>query len=182
MLTNRVSPLHFHHTGDAPNLLEVAMFLTRCGLLIALFVITFIAAGGPALAQPSSDTAAVTAANEAFYAALSSLDVSATESLWVQDSYVTWIGPRSRAAEVGWSAVQGNLKFFGERFAQMSIKPVNVQVTVGGPLAWVVGGEVQQGILKDGRVINNTTLVTNIFEKRDGRWLLVAHHAHVLSP
>lgn len=157
------------------------MFRPRCRLLIArFFVITFIAAGGPALAQPSSDTAAVTAANEAFYTALSSLDASATEPLWVQDSYVTWISPRSRAPEVGWSAVQANLKFFGENFAQLSLTPVNVQVTVRDPLAWVVGGEVQQGTLKDGRVINNTTLVTNIFEKKDGRWLLVSHHAHVL--
>src|SRR5262245_42833752 len=140
------------------------MFLTRGQLLIArFFVITVIAAGGPGLAQPSSDTAAVTAANEAFYAALSSLDASATEPLWVQDSYVSWISPRSRAAEVGWSAVQANLKFFGERFAQTAIKPVNVHVTVNGALAWVVGGEVQQGTLKDGRAINNTALVYRLY-------------------
>ena len=159
------------------------MFLTRCGLLIAHFVvITFIAAGGPALAQPSSDTAAVTAANEAFYTALSSLDASAREQLWVQDSYVSWMGPRSQAPEVGWSAVQANLKGFGERFTQLSLKPVNVQVTVRGPLAWVVGGEVLRATSKDGRAHNLTSLVTNIFEKKDGRWLLVSHHAHVLSP
>src|SRR5262245_8510450 len=156
------------------------MFLTHRVLLIArLFVIPSIAAGVPALAQPSSDTAAVAAANEAFYTALSSLDVSATESLWVQDSYVTWISPRSRAPEVGWSAVQANLKFFGQNFTQLSLKPVNVQVTVRGPLAWVVGGEVLRATSKDGRAINLTPLVTNIFEKKDGRWLLVSHHAHV---
>jgi ketosteroid isomerase-like protein len=159
------------------------MFLRRGGLLIACFVVvTFIAAGALALAQSSSDTAAVTAANEAFYVALSSLDASATEPLWVHDSYVAWIGPRSRIPEVGWSAVRANLKFFGERFAQMSMKPVHVQVSVSGSLAWVVGGEVQQGTWKDGRAVNITTLVTNIFEKKDGRWLLVAHHAHVVSP
>jgi ketosteroid isomerase-like protein len=157
------------------------MFLTRHGLLIArLFVIAFIAAGGPALAQQATDTAAVTAANEAFYTSLSSMDSSAMERLWVQDRYVSWMGPRSRVPEVGWSAVQANLKYFSERFAQMSITPVNVHVTVNGALAWVVGGEVQQATFKDGRVINNNTLVTNIFENKDGRWLLVSHHAHVL--
>ena len=158
------------------------MFLTRRGLLIAHFFVITVIAGGPVLAQPSSDTAAVIAANEVFYTTLSSLDASAMERLWVQDSYVSWMSPRSRAPEVGWSAVQANLKFFGERFAQMSMTPVNVHVTVNGALAWVVGGEVQQATFKDGRVISNNTLVTNIFEKKDGRWLLVSHHAHLLSP
>ena len=49
----------------------------------------------------------------------------------------------------------------------------------GGPksIAWVVGLEKVRGRMKDGSNFAFTALGTNIYEKRDGRWLVVHHHA-----
>ena len=49
----------------------------------------------PVLAQFPADTSAIMAANQSFYAAVSARNLEAQERLWVHESYVTWIGPRS---------------------------------------------------------------------------------------
>jgi hypothetical protein len=58
---------------------------------------------GSANAQQSSDIDAVKAANAAFYVALSSRDAKQMEPLWANKPYVVNIGPRSKAAAVGYA-------------------------------------------------------------------------------
>ena len=50
-------------------------------------------------------------------------------------------------------------------------------IKVHGPFAWVAGLEKVRGKTKDGQDFSFTALGTNIFEKREGRWLMVHHHA-----
>ena len=57
-------------------------------------------------------------------------------------------------------------------------KPVDTQIHINGNVAWVVGGETYDAKLKDGTSVAGTNFVTNVFEKTDGRWLMVSHHAH----
>ena len=49
-------------------------------------------------------------------------------------------------------------------------------VKVHGPFAWA-GLEKVRGKTKDGQDFSFTALGTNIYEKREGRWLIVHHHA-----
>jgi ketosteroid isomerase-like protein len=48
---------------------------------------------------------------------------------------------------------------------------------LNGNMAWTVGREMTEAKLKDGTSCVRTSLVTDVFEKKDGRWLLVSHHA-----
>lgn len=49
-------------------------------------------------------------------------------------------------------------------------------------VGWVVGTEVVSGKRKTGESVAYTALTTNIFEKRNGRWLLSAHLTARLHP
>jgi ketosteroid isomerase-like protein len=49
---------------------------------------------------------------------------------------------------------------------------------IDGNVAWVVGKETSEGKMKDGSAFGGTNFSTSIFEKQDGRWLMVSHHAH----
>jgi hypothetical protein len=52
------------------------------------------------------------------------------------------------------------------------------QIQTDGKLAWEVGIETVQRTLKNGAVQNTQNFVTNIYEKKNGQWLIVSHYAH----
>jgi len=141
---------------------------------------------GSAHAQTGTDVADVTAANNAFYAAFSALDAAAMEKVWAHESYVTSIGPRSKVVLTGWAAVLESSKNFMTALlktvdvAQRSVIPVDAQIHINGNVAWIVGQETVNNRLKDGTQTTGANFVTNVFEKKDGHWLMVSHHAHTL--
>jgi ketosteroid isomerase-like protein len=53
---------------------------------------------------------------------------------------------------------------------------VDVQIHVNGDLAWEIGFETGQAQMKDGSTRKVDWIATNVYEKIDGRWLLVSHH------
>jgi ketosteroid isomerase-like protein len=135
---------------------------------------------GNARAQADGDVAAVTAANNAFDTAMSGLDAAAMAKIWAPEAYITNIGPRSKTVVIGSPVVQNDFKDFFTALAQMVLKPVDPQVHVNGNVAWTVGLETGEAKSKDGASRAIANLVTNVFEKKDGRWLLVSHQAQAV--
>jgi ketosteroid isomerase-like protein len=157
------------------------MFTKRMTYGFAMLIAALAGLGvGVARAQTEADVAAVTTANNAFYVALSALDAAAMEKVWASEAYITNIGPNARAVGIGPSAVQDAFKKNFLNLAQMTVKPVDTQVHINGNTGWAVGRETGEAKLKDGTSRTLTNFVTNIFEKKDGRWLLVSHQAQVV--
>jgi ketosteroid isomerase-like protein len=148
--------------------------LWRLGLATALLLAVDI---GIARAQ----SAEVVAANQAFYAALSTSDMGAMEKAWAHEPYVFYVAPNSKTTRIGWPAVQAalqaSLQASMSSIAERTVKPVEVQVRINGDIAWITGTEEGTGKRKDGSLWEAHTFVTNVFEKKDGRWLMVSHHA-----
>jgi ketosteroid isomerase-like protein len=131
-----------------------------------------------ARAQTDADVAAVTAANNAFYTALSALDAAALEKVWAHEAYVANVGPQSKAVTIGWPAVLDAYKNgVIANTAQQIVKASHMHVHNNGNAAWVIGRETVEGKLKNGTQITATNFATSVFEKKDGRWLMVSHHA-----
>jgi ketosteroid isomerase-like protein len=146
------------------------------GAAISIAILLNIGMDGRA--ETSADVAAVTAANNAFYSAISALDAAAIEKVWSREPYVNSIGPRSKSVAVGSVAVQDSYKNdVMATLSQLSSKPLDTQVHVNGNVAWVVGKETSEGKTKDGRAFGGTNFSTSVFEMKDGRWLMVSHHA-----
>ena len=126
--------------------------------------------------------AAVKAANQAFYVALSARDAKAMEGLWANKPYVVNIGPRSKAVAVGYAdAVTKWSASLSEVFSELNAAMTSTaQVQTDGKLAWVVGTESASGKNKAGEPFKFDTFATNIFEKEGNRWLLVSHHAQMM--
>jgi ketosteroid isomerase-like protein len=131
-----------------------------------------------ALAQKESGADGVRAASKAFYAALAVLDDGAAMSkVWAQKPYVTFIGPRSKAAIVGWDAQK---KYWAENNKAFEVRNVSVKephIHVNGNLAWEIGVESGEVKLKSGSPGKTDNFVTGVYERIDGRWLKVSHHA-----
>jgi len=145
--------------------------------LTTIFAGLAFAADG-ASAQQSADIDGVRATSNSFYPALAKLDGGASmEKIWANKEYVTLAGPRNKSFVVGWDAIKKYWEDADKLFAERKASSTDSRIHVVGNLAWEVGREIGESKMKDGatRPINN--LMTRIYEKIDGRWLIVSHHA-----
>ncbi len=128
-------------------------------------------------AQPPADMEGVKAASKAFYAALAVIDDgTAMEKVWAHTSYVTYVGPRSKSITVGWDTQKKYWVENNKPFASRTVSLVDQHIHVVGNLAWEMGNETGESKLKDGTVRKTDWIVTNVYEKIGGRWLMVSHH------
>lgn len=124
-----------------------------------------------------ADMEGVKAASKAFYAALAVIDDGAAmEKVWAHTPYVTYVGPRSKSITVGWDAVKKAWVESNKRSSQRKSSLSDQQIHVNGNLAWEMGQETGESKLKDGTVGKTERIATNVYEKIDGRWLMVSHH------
>ncbi|MGY4622797.1 YybH family protein [Bradyrhizobium sp. USDA 4486] len=141
----------------------------------SLIPIFLVACG--AVSAHADDKADVLAANAQVEQAFSKLDVQAIEATWAQDGSVSVIHPASKAPLQGWEAVQKSYADHPVRYKDFSVVMDNPQIAINGNIAWVVGVEKVYAHRANGDVLDISALATNIFEKRNDKWLLVHHHA-----
>ena len=126
-------------------------------------------------AEQKSDIEAVSAANLAFDRALSARDINAVEKVWAAGPYVIAVHPASKILIVGWDAVRKSWEGTFDRFSEVSVSTKEPQIHVTQNIAWVVGVESVQGKFKNGDPVSFAAFTTNMYEKQDGRWLMVLH-------
>ena len=132
---------------------------------------------GSTVAQQAADTEGVKAASKAFYTALAALDNGkAMEKVWAHTPYVSYVGPRQKTIIVGWDAQKKNYEDTDKLFSQRNITLSDQQIHANGNLAWEMGHETGTPKMKDGKDAPADYIVTNVYEKIDGRWLIVSHH------
>jgi ketosteroid isomerase-like protein len=120
---------------------------------------------------------AVSAASQVFIAAIAARDIRAMEKVWAHESYATFMGPLSTTIAVGWDGVRKAWEMRFSQFDRVTISSAESHVHTNGKVAWAVGIEKVQLLRKDGEVLSVETFATNIFEKQEGRWLLVSHQS-----
>ena len=140
-----------------------------CGFLLA--------SADRAMAEDKPAKDAVTKINEQFDAALSRRDISALDAAWAHDDSVTAIHPSSKAVVTGWDAVRKSWQGAFDAFPELSVTLKDASVRVVGNLASVVGVETIRGRRPNGETAEFAALTTNIYELRNGSWLMVHHQA-----
>lgn len=131
-----------------------------------------------AVAQTEGGVDGVRAASKEFYAALAVLDDgTAMSKVWAQKPYVTFVGPRSKSVLVGWEAQKKYWPKNNQAFSERNVELAEQSIHVNGNLAWEMGIERGAVRMKDGTASKVDNFVTGIYERIEGRWLKVSHHA-----
>jgi uncharacterized protein (TIGR02246 family) len=149
----------------------------RTFLLCSAVFLILAARAGDSLAQSSSDAEAIRVANAGFYAALSARDAGALDRVWDHDGQVFNIFGVSKAPMVGWTAVKSGYEDLFNRFPELSVSMADPSIRQDADSAVVVGVESQRVRLPNGEVASALLPATNVFVKRNGRWLMVHHHS-----
>lgn len=148
---------------------------------IALLILgaTLVAYNGVAQEAPTqtADVDRIQAAGREFIAAIAARDIRAMEQLWAHEPYATFIGPLSTSIVVGWDGVRKAWEMRFSQFDRVTISLAESHVYTNGKIGWAVGIEKVQLLRKDGKTLSLDAFVTNVYEERDGRWLVVSHQA-----
>jgi len=151
--------------------------VTAVFLLTVGFTAFADGAVGDAKAQQTSDVERVNAASQVFIAAIAARDIRAMDQVWAHEPYATFIGPLSTNVVFGWDGVRKAWEMRFSQFDRVTISLAESHVRTNGRVAWAVGIEKVQLLRKNGDILSFDTFTTNVFEERDGRWLMVSHQA-----
>lgn len=143
----------------------------------AWFLIGMLISGSAVAESPDMD--AVTAANQVFYAALSAGDIAAMEKAWSNDPDIQNIGPRSKVVAVGWDTIKRGFEATHDAFPRLKVS-MEPRIKIVGTVAWASGIEQTQRTSKAGVASSGANLATNIFQKQNGKWRMVYHHASIM--
>jgi ketosteroid isomerase-like protein len=149
--------------------------MTRFNSLIVLGLL--LAAIPGVQAQQTTDLQRITAASQQFVAAIGARDINAMDKVWAHESYASFIGPLSTTVVVGWDGVRQAWQMRFGQFDHVTISMDKPHIRINGQAAWAVSMETVELQRKDGKAISFDAFVTNVFENKDGQWLLVAHQA-----
>jgi ketosteroid isomerase-like protein len=150
--------------------------VTTASLILGIPPTTTTAVGQQNAQQPS-EVERVNAASQVFIAAISARDIGAMEKVWVHEPYTTFIGPLSTTVVTGWDGVKKAWEMRFSQFDRVTITVSESHVRTSANAAWAVGIEKVELLRKNGDRLTFDAFVTNVFENRDGRWLLVSHQA-----
>jgi len=153
-------------------------------IVITIASLVVLGAGPPAATafgrenvQQRTDVKRVNAASQAFIAAITARDIWAMDKVWAHEPYATFIGPLSATVVVGWDGVRKAWQMRFGQFDRVTISLTESHVRNNGNVAWTVGVEKVELLKKNGETLSFDAFVTNVFEKRGGRWLIVSHQA-----
>jgi ketosteroid isomerase-like protein len=139
--------------------------------------VVLVAGNGTSYAADADD---VKAAIAAYHGALTDLDATKMGELWAHDDTVMDIEPTDKAISLGWDAVKKNLETEFANLAELKLMQADgPHIQVKGDVAWSTGMANATTLHpKGGPVLSNVlTYETDVFQKRDGKWLLVSHTA-----
>jgi ketosteroid isomerase-like protein len=121
-----------------------------------------------------TESEAVRRANLEFYRAFESLEAAKMEAVWARSARAQCTHPGWRRL-VGFSAVMKSWERIFENTFEMKFDLSGVEVAVAGDVAWLVCTENITSRTYDG-VSRSQIEATNVFERHEGRWLIVHHH------
>jgi len=125
-----------------------------------------------------TDEDAVKAALSGYHAALNTKDPAKLEAFWAHDDEVTDVEPTTKTIAVGWDAVKKNIEGYFPVFTELKVEQADgPHIQIKGDMASSVGIAKAEAKMKDGNAFTGTVFESDVFEKRDGTWLLVSHVA-----
>jgi ketosteroid isomerase-like protein len=133
----------------------------------------------PAPRQLQTDEDEVLIANRTFYAALHALDLALMEEVWLHEDWVKCLHPGWELL-MGWEEVRGSWEAIFRSTGQMMVSISRPLVRVAGDAAWVSCLE-NVTTASQNNFITALVEATNIFVRRDGRWLIVHRHTTPLG-
>jgi ketosteroid isomerase-like protein len=124
----------------------------------------------------STDEQFALAANERFYRALESADFAAMEALWLHADWVKCTHPGWDVL-IGWEAVRQSWAQIFAVKSRMRVAATEISLQLEGDTAYVSCCEQLAVFTNDAAPLSVTTNAANLFQRVNGVWRMIHHHA-----
>jgi uncharacterized protein (TIGR02246 family) len=114
-------------------------------------------------------------ANAAFYRALESRAIERMDEVWAHGDDVRCVHPGWDVV-TGWQRVRESWERIFETGQRVKVSPSEVSVSTHGDFAWVTCTE-SITVFQETDFDFAQAVATNLFVRREGRWLMVHHHS-----
>lgn len=114
-------------------------------------------------------------ANARFYRAVESGTIEEMDEVWAHDDWVRCVHPGWDVIS-GWRGVRESWQGIFRSGQKLKISASSVSVRTSGDFAWVTCTE-EITAFDEASFDSAITAATNLFIRREGRWLMVHHHA-----
>ena len=117
---------------------------------------------------------------EKYLESVKTADLTLASQVWLQREDTSVVTPFGRFK--GWASVRDGLyiNFLQKAFAERSLRPDDLAITVSGHSAWAVFDWTFTAKLADGQSFSSKGWESHVYEKTDGRWAIV--HVHYSVP
>ena len=153
------------------------MLTPRSGRL-AVYILSAAAGLFGAPSTGSAQDADVKTAIDASQAAIHSLAIGEIEKVWSHAADITLVNPGDKTVAVGWDAVKGRWEAVFTTLSAVDIKQTDgPYITVTDTIARAVGIVHVSLRFKSQEAREADFVETDVLQKQDGHWLVVAHTA-----
>ena len=125
------------------------------------------------------DADAVRAVNARFCHARTAQNLLEMEAVWSHAAHVCCVHPGGPMVH-GWTQIRDSWRAVLSSVLSLAVEPEGEQVTIVGPTAIVTCREHVSAFTAEG-MTRRASQVTNVYQKRGGRWQLIVHHASPLD-
>ena len=129
--------------------------------------------------MPTVDAQEVLTANESFYKAFETLQITAMEQVWAKDAEIQCGHPGWRILR-GWGPVMESWKRIFENTPSIKFTLTDVKVEVHDEIAWVTLYENLNSSIQ-GQNYSAAILTTNLFRRTPDGWRMILHHGSSVS-
>ncbi len=119
---------------------------------------------------------------EKYLESIKTADVTLASQVWLQSQDISAVTPSGRFK--GWEGVRDGLyiNFLQKAFTERSLRPDNLAITVSGNAAWAVFDWTFTAKLADGQPFSSKGWESHVYQKTDGRWVIVHLHYSAVPP
>jgi hypothetical protein len=117
---------------------------------------------------------------EKYLESLKTADLTIASQVWLQSPDISAVTPLARLK--GWESVRDDLyvNLLQKAFTERSVRPDNLAIRVSGNAAWAVYDWTFTTKLADGTPYSSRGWESHVYQKIDGRWVIV--HLHYSAP
>jgi ketosteroid isomerase-like protein len=117
---------------------------------------------------------------ERYLESVKKADLAIASQVWRQGPETSAVIPLGRFT--GWESVRDGVyvNFLQKAFVERDLRPDNLAITVSGDSAWAVFDWTFNGKLPDGQSYSSKGWESHVYQKTEGRWVIV--HLHYSAP
>jgi ketosteroid isomerase-like protein len=119
---------------------------------------------------------------EKYLESVKTADLKLASEVWSQTPDISVVTPFGRFK--GWDSVRDGLyvNFLQKAFTERNLQPDNLAIATSGNTAWVVFDWTFTAKLANGQPFSSKGWESHVYQKTDGRWVIVHLHYSVPPP